>query len=429
MIELVLVFVVALAQTGSVLELRSAETFSQLQTSSGVAQELTGNVHLTQDSLDLYCQRALYYASANNALLQRNVRLTHNKLTLRSQNVSYSGNNELASSPGNLAILQRSSLLTAASGTYHVARSTAVYKDSVVVSDSSMLMSGNDMVFNRLTQYTEVFGDVRGVTSNQKFRFRGDTALYDPLSQRLELRGGAAIDYGAVSQSTTGTPSFTSIRADSIVQYVVQKDTVREVSGNVQVQHSDIVVTCGFAREHATQKIIDLFDEPMFWLQEGYGRADSIRVDRSRLDTSIITLTGSVFLALNTDSPLVRDTPYHQLQCDSLVVFSDGQQPLKVEAFQGAMSLFILVDSTAVLGRQRTVSDEIHIEFKGGEPKFVDWIGAARGEVTPPNRATTAKNRLTAFYERPMAPRFARVEPPSVTAYFVRMQQTLRLSE
>ncbi len=402
---------------GDVIELKSADAFTQKEGAHGVVQQLNGNVHLHQDSLDIFCESALYDARRNSATLRTDVVLVHNDLTLKSHNVLYNGNTEIATSPVPFAMFQDSSLLSAHSGRYNVGTSVAHFQDSVVVENTAMLLTGQSLLYNRLTERTLVGGTVVGELNDNNVRFAGDTAVYTPAEQTLELIGNAQISELESHVSDSTAKMSTTIRAQRVSQVVRNGDTVRTAQGAAVLQHNDIIVSAEQMTHFVSKRIVTISDSVTFWLPEGYGKAGSIRIEEYAPDSTRITAQGNVFIALNEQTQSTEDIPYHQLVCDSMNLDLYNKSVVQLRAFYNTQSVFIVVENAQEIGRQKTVSDALVIDFEAGNPVYVDWQGEARGEVTPPHLATSSTRALSRFIAPQATPTSTMIQKPHKTVF------------
>ena len=201
-----------------------------VNTPSGLQKKLNGHVELSQDSLFMYCDRAIiegnqdvtanghviiqqndsvsvfsdslyYQGSLRVADLFGEVILVNGTQQLFTNVLNYNFNTRLATYNSGATLVNNSAQLTSKTGYYNVGENMAYFKDSVIVVDSTFLLKADTLKFNTLTEVVEFVGPT--LIKNDSIRVYCESGFYDTRQNIAEFRTNAQFEKGG--QQATGT--------------------------------------------------------------------------------------------------------------------------------------------------------------------------------------------------------------------------------
>lgn len=149
------------------LEILNADIFTFQEINGRKVRKLIGNVHLRQDSTDMFCDSAYHYVDSNQVEAYSHVRIFMDggKRFIKSDKATYSGNTKVARLYQNIVMRDSSITLSTNRLTYYRIQDYGKYENGGILSTGD-----NELHSNSGLYYPR---------ENKSF-FRGDVKLYNP---------------------------------------------------------------------------------------------------------------------------------------------------------------------------------------------------------------------------------------------------------
>ncbi len=219
------------AQVRSV-EILNADYVEVTTDTAGVVRRLVGDVRLRQDTTLLRSDRAVYYESRGEVVMDGAVRIQSGRDTLTAAAVTYDSNTktaratgavrlgdgesvvlapaatydsraEMAAFTGGGQVLHRGAVLTSAEGTYSSARRVAEFAGPVTLEDSSGVLTAARGTYDADVRRADFAGDVR--LRRPDAALDADSVVYFRRTERARAFGRVVLDRvgddGAVERS------------------------------------------------------------------------------------------------------------------------------------------------------------------------------------------------------------------------------------
>lgn len=210
-----------LEEDSSRIDIINIDKYKELSTERGVFRELTGNVHLQQKEMHLWCDLGfifpnkeieafdnvemlqddsirifadtLYYDGITRyARLRQNVVLTDTSMTMFTEKLNYDLNTRIAYFPEQSLIESDSSVLVSKSGTYNANTNEAYFRDSVRITNPNYKLTADSLAFNTQTEVATFLGPTK-VYNEEKVVYCED-GYYDSKNNYAELYKNARFE-------------------------------------------------------------------------------------------------------------------------------------------------------------------------------------------------------------------------------------------
>lgn len=210
-----------LEEDSSRIDIINIDKYKERNTDRGVFRELTGNVHLQQQEMHLWCDLGfifpnkqieafdnvemlqddsirifsdtLYYDGiARFARLRQNVVLTDTSMTMFTEKLDYDLNTRIAYFPEQSLIESDSSTLISKRGTYNANTNEAHFIDSVRITNPNYKLTADSLAFNTQTEVATFLGPTK-VYNDEKVVYCED-GYYDSKNNYAELYKNARFE-------------------------------------------------------------------------------------------------------------------------------------------------------------------------------------------------------------------------------------------
>ncbi len=340
----ILLLVAAAAPGGERIEIIHADKNQGRMEAGEQLRILSGHVHVRKDSLEMFCDRAVFYTKQDYVHLTGHVRIDQGARRLSSAQLKYYPREDHAFAFGNVLLTTAEDTLRAGQMTYDLARDT--------------LLARYDVRYHNPLKGTRLFGE---------------TAFFDRDRDYLHLYGNSR-----VVQKDDGSADTLRVWSEHLYYW---KSPTRQLLArdSVRLEQGDF-----------------------------HARADSIRYDldremaylmgRPRVITGKNILNGN-FMIAEMDSSSVRrvlvknnatalsprdsvSTEKNRLSGKEIELFLEDKKPTLIIARYNAGSIYY-VDSENERGSNYATADSIHVYFREGKPDSIVVSGGVQGKYYP----------------------------------------------
>lgn len=256
---LFLLFIVLLLNPVKVLSndiiLRNADSLVGRSIEDVSYREFFGNVWFSQNDLDLKCNYAKQYITANSVDLVGNVIITQRAMIIKAPKIFYNGNSGIALAKDSIAMRDGSNYLEALRGTYSTKQYLADFSGDVFVEDDSVTIYCDNVMHFRQSSESFANGDVWVFGKFTNVILRGEDVVNIPKESYSIATGNpvlfkidtlSRVDSIFVEQEqrfiSTDIISFDtlSIKADTMQAYRWVGDEQYYFDGNVEIAKDNI---------------------------------------------------------------------------------------------------------------------------------------------------------------------------------------------
>lgn len=371
-------------------------------------REFFGNVWFSQNDLDLKCNYAKQYITANSVDLVGNVIITQRAMIIKAPKIFYNGNSGIAVAKDSIAMRDGSNYLEALSGTYSTKQYLADFSGNVFVEDDSVTIYCDNVMHFRQSSESFANGDVWVFGKFTNVILRGEDVVNIPKESYSIATGNpilfkidtlSRVDSLFVEQQqrfiSTDIISFDtlSIKADTMQAYRWVGDEQYYIDGNVEIAKDNIKAIAASAIYFKNKDLIILKEKPVVWYDSTQLFSDSIEIRLENNSLKQIRAFGNS-IALTKDDSLDIERINQISARDIIIDFEDGKIA-GLRANVDASSLYFFKDEEGYNGVDRKSTDSIYVEFIDGEVENIYWLGSSVGEFYPENIII---GRISSFY-------------------------------
>lgn len=348
--------ILAIVSTGvaqSRVELVHAD-FSRGQTYRGNEEVkiLEGNVFVRQDTMEIYCDKAVYHKTQNRIVLSGNVRLVRGKEILTAQQVTYYEQQKMAIAEQNVFLQRPGQTLRSEYLKYFYETDRSFARTNLVLKD----------VDSRMT-----------VTAQ-----RGE---YLPQQNRSRVEKNA--HFWQVSNDGADT---LHIFAEDI-EYIFKPERVAIAKNAVRIKRGELTATCDSATYLMEKDRVYLNQNPMAHQKSNELTGDQIELTIEDMKINQILVSGNAVATSVEDS---LKNKINRLTGREIIAKIVEQQIESLQANDNAQSKYYLKDDGAQQGVNTATADTILIFFKESEVNRILVKGGSQGIYTPADTPVAA---------------------------------------
>jgi len=362
---------VTMAQEKEIIVLKNADVLSGRNVNGEDLREFTGNVHLVQGNVLLWCDRAVQHLSLNEVELIGRVKVVRDTVTLTARRGMYYGDSKKADCEGAVRLETKHVILLADFGTYFTEEKRAFFHTNVRVIDSSTTINSDEMTYFEKERKAIAVHNVRVDNSANNIRIYGeylehfDSTRYTIVTQHPRMMQIDTSSKGEID--TLAVKSIVMESYDDSTKRLIVTDSVAMVRGAMSAK-------CGWARYFTQKDLIEMRKEPIVWYQDNQTTGDSISLHLSHGKLERATIKGRTFALSLSDS--TYPSRYNQLTGRKIELFFREDKLDRMEVDQNAISLYFLYDGKDPNGCNKTSGDAITMTFVAGK---IDQIRIVKG--------------------------------------------------
>ena len=328
--------------------------FSRGQTYRGNEEVkiLEGNVFVRQDTVEIYCDKAVYHKAQHRIVLTGNVRLVRGKEILTAERVTYYEQQKMAIAEQNVFLQRPGQTLRSEYLKYFYETDRSFARTNLVLKD----------VDSRMT-----------VTAQ-----RGE---YLPQQNRSRVEKNA--HFRQVSNDGADT---LHIFAEDI-EYIFQPERVAIAKNSVRIKRGELTATCDSATYLLEKDRVYLDKNPMAHQKSNDLTGEQIELTIEDMKISQILVSGNA-VAISVEDSLKNKI--NRLTGNEIIAKITEQQIETLQAFDNARSKYYLKDDGVQQGFNTASADTILIYFKASEVNRIVVKGGSQGVYTPKGSPITA---------------------------------------
>ena len=327
------------------LELLHADVSKGIVENGSTFRILEGNVHARQDTLELFCSRAIYGEEQKVITLMGNVKLLKGRDTLIAEEVRYFEEREIAIAEREVQVFRPDQEMRCQYLEYHY--------------QTDMIKATGDLFLQEKTNHVFVTG------------LKGE---YSPKSHSSFVQNNAHL--WRVDSTSTDTLHIFSDR----MEYHFGDERRAVARNNVHIQQGDMHATCDSAIYLIKEDIILLEGKPKAVQEnnEMYGKHIKLFLKDRELER--INVEGGAQAISFADSLLEKE---NRLEGKQIVMYINNRKLIKLFAISNARSYYHLEESEEDKGINVASADTIKAYFKNNEIDSISVIGGAQGIYYP----------------------------------------------
>ena len=279
--------------------LKHADVFAGKNVNGEDIRELTGNVHLVQDNVLVWCDRAVQHLAKNEVELTGRVRVLRDTVTLTAKRGTYYGNTKKAVCEDGVRLETTHVTLLADSGTYFTEEKKSFFHSHVRVIDSTTTIFSDELTYLEKERESIAVRNVRVINADNNVQLFGDylehfdDTHYSRITERPRLMQIDTSSKGVVD--TLVVKSLLMESFDDSTKKLIATDSVAMARGALAVR-------CGWARYFTQKQFIELRQAPVVWYDDNQASGDSITLFMSHNKLQHAVIRNRTFALSLSDS-------------------------------------------------------------------------------------------------------------------------------
>jgi len=304
-----------------------------------------GAVHFRQDTLDMFCKKAIFFDQQDRADFEGDVLIDDGKRKLFADKIEYYTQTRTAFCTGNVRISDIEDSLSADNMTYN-------FKTENAGADKGLY------VYNRKHQ-VQIWG------------IQGE---HDPQLQSSVVEKEARLV--RIDTSTTDTLEITADK----MSYCGKEEPIAMAIGSVHIQQGELSADCDTAIYYPDLEIAWLNHQPSAWFEDNkmWGRQIRIGFEEQKLRTIDIFDDAQTISLVDSIKDQWNILKGKQIHLDIV-----EKKPQKLRSAGSASSTYYLREEDEASGMNAATSDTIFIYFKEGKADSIQILGGAQGVYYP----------------------------------------------
>ncbi len=306
-----------------------------------------GAVHFNQDTLDMFCDKAVYYTQQNRIDFIGSVHLLDGRRKIDAQKVEYYPDTRLAVCLGDVRIRNGQDSLSADYFAYNFKSSRVEAENKVYIQDRKHLV--------------EIWGEKSLYLANTHF---------------------------ARVEQNTKLMRVDSLKGDTLVitagklEYQEQKPTRAVATDSVWIRQDKLKARCDTAIYYVDEEQVGLYSRPEAWYDDNAMSGKRIRIQLDSMEVKTIHISEKAKAVSLADS---ADGSWNVLKGKEIHLTVSDKQPQQLQAAGNASSVYYLEDEKEKHGVNYATSDTILIYFKSGKADSISIRGGSEGVYYPEN--------------------------------------------
>lgn len=316
-----------------------------------------------------------YSPGTKEAFFKQDVKLTNPRFVLTSDTLKYYTNTKIAIILGPSVIESDSGTIYSDFGWYNtVTEDSRLYNRSQVLSkDRSKILIADSIYYNRMSGFTEAFGNMFLNDTIKKVILNGNYGYFDDMNNKAMATDSAMfIEYSQVDSLF--------LHADTLLMTTIGENE-REVKAyyGVRFYRSDIQGLCDSMQFNTQDSILYLYKEPILW-NTGYQMlGDTIKIlfNDSTIDKTYII--DRSFAIEKIDS-----TYFNQIKGRNITSTFIGGEPDLICIEGNVETIFFPSEKNgSFIGMNQTESSFLNIKIKNRRPHHLIWWPQPTGKMVP----------------------------------------------
>ena len=287
-------------------------------------QELRGNVHLRQEDMNLFCQRATWYQKQGRLILQENVRILDSQKELSADYIIFYENERREEAQGNVRVV-----------------------------DSTTVLTAERLVYFENGDYGIADKGVRMVNTRNNVVLTGGHAEYYRAADSVVV----TFDPVLVQLDSLNTETW---RITGQIMELRRNGDLAMVADSVRIIRDDFEVNCGLATYWRDEGRILLEKTPQVWRQNDRLTGNKIELFLDKKHLKQARVTGRAMLVARADSTDAEER-FNLLDGHDLIIDFENNQMRHVTVENQATSWYHVFEDQRYQGLNKVTGDKIRI--------------------------------------------------------------------
>jgi len=391
-------------------------------------REIYGNVRLTQGNVYITCDKAVQYLLKNDAILNGNVFVKRDSLTIKTSEGFYYGDERKTRSTTGLVLDDQKVVLIADSGEYYFNEDKAFFQSNVSLKDSAMLLTSDELTYYQKEDRAVSIGNVKIVDASNEIKadslehFRSSkTSIADGHVRIRSLENNSRIfgnhledyperKYTLINENPLYMQFDSTYSADDklIIDTLLIKaelmEAFRDTSNIFKAIDSVQIIKGDFASINdytlllrdddiiITKKLAGTSKKPVLWYLNSQLSGDSITIYMADKKISRLIVNNDAFMLSQN---IKYNNRYDQTSAKDVSLYFSNNKLNRAEFKENVLSIYYLYDNELRNGLTKSSAKKLTIVFDKDEVSEVRLYGSPQSDYYPENQVTGNEKAFT----------------------------------
>ncbi|MFC2103417.1 OstA-like protein [Bacteroidota bacterium] len=391
-------------------------------------REIYGNVRLIQGNVYITCDKAVQFLLKNDAVLNGNVVVKRDSLTITTSEGFYFGDERKTRSTSGIVLDDKKVVLIADSGEYYFDEDKAFFQSNVSLKDSVMLLTSDELTYYQKKDRAVSIGHVKIVDAANEIKsdtlehFRSSkTSIADGHVRIRNLENNSIIfgnhleDYPErkytlinenplYMQFDSTTTDDNELIIDTLLIKALSMEAFRDTA-NIFMAIDSVQIIKGefasvndyslFLREDdiiITKKMSVNSNQPVLWYQYSQLSGDSITIYMADKKINRLDVNGDAFMLSQNNKYTER---FDQTSAKDVYLYFLNNKLNRADFKENVLSIYYLYEDNYANGLTKSSAKNVTIVFENDEVSEVRLYGLPESDFYPENQVTGNEKGFT----------------------------------
>lgn len=391
-------------------------------------REIYGNVKLTQGNVFVTCDKAVQYLVRNDAVLEGNVIVKRDSITIITSKGFYLGDEKVTKSTSGIILDDNKVVLIADRGEYFFDEDRAFFQSRVSLEDSVMKMFADELTYYQKENRVVSVGNVKIIDPSNEINadslehFRSSkTSIADGHVKIVSLENNSMIfgdhledyperNYTLINENPLYM-QFDSTYSDDnelTVDTLLIKAGLMEAfrdSANIFKAVDSVEIVKGefasvndftlFLRDEdiiITKKLPDKLNQPVLWYINSQLSGDSITIYIAENNINRLDVNRNAFMLSQNKKYKER---FDQTSAKDVNLFFANNKLSRADFIESVLSIYYLYEDEVANGLTKSSAKKVNIVFENDEVNQVRLYGSPQSDFYPENQVSGNEKAFT----------------------------------
>jgi lipopolysaccharide export system protein LptA len=342
-----------------------------------------------------------YYSRLNDFYFREDVLLTNPKYTMDCDTLKYNSVSETAWFLGPTWIRSAENIIYCEDGWYNTQEQTSFFRKNSYLQTDGQKLRGDSVLYNRNIGIGMVFGNVSIYDSTNKIEISGDYGEHHELSDSSWITGNALL-------SQYYPDDTMSLHADTLLAvgyydspYSTQIKRNMFAFHHVKLFKPDLQGICDSLVWYRPDSTIRLFGDPVLWSGANQLIADSVSIQTSNNEISIMYLVNNALIVSKVDSldiAVIDSIRFNQIRGKNMTGYFRENKMYRIEVEGNGQTIYYAKDKkNKNFSVNRADCSDMVILVDENTVKSITLLKAPDGTLYPIRDLATWELRLKGF--------------------------------
>jgi lipopolysaccharide export system protein LptA len=341
-----------------------------------------------------------YYSKEHNLYFRENVVLINPRYRMTCDTLRYNTTSKTAYFLGPTYIHSADNLIYCEEGWYNTEKQTSNFKNKSYLQTKDQQLKGDSVLYDRITGIGKVYGNVAITDTLNKIIINGDYGEYHEKTDSSWVVGNAMM-----TQIYDGDSLF--MHGDTLMAIGEgTNDTANQKKNlyafhNVKLFKKDLQGVCDSLVYNRTDSTIKLFYLPILWSGLNQLTADSVTLQTANSEITHIYLTDNSFITALADSDTTvspDSSRYNQIRGKTMTGYLKDNSLYKIDVNGNGQTIYYTKNSSQKnFAVNRADCSDLVIYVDENKVKKITLLNEPDGTLYPINQLSVKELRLKGF--------------------------------